>query len=177
MSQRMQRYLEDEVIIGEGQETTAIYKIVTGKVLTYMHYGQENEYIVGVLSEKQFFGELGFLAKIPSPYTYVAMEDAVLLAVTEEEFEDFIIHNTKNTIDIMKQMAGNIAKLNRHVDILGKELEHIVDSGKEMSEAEVQDIRGRLRFYQNGGIERALAESFGQQKNDSVSSDRIDRRI
>ena len=58
---KMQTFPEDSIIMREGEFYTEMYKIVSGKVAIYINYGQKNEYLMGILSEQQCFGELGLL--------------------------------------------------------------------------------------------------------------------
>ena len=65
-SSRMKKFPEDSVIIREGEVRNEMYKIVSGKVAVYINYGEKNEYLLGILSEQQCFGELGIMCKQPS---------------------------------------------------------------------------------------------------------------
>ena len=53
---RLRKVKENDVIVKEGELHTEMYKIVSGKAVVYINYGEEDEYLLGVLSEQQWFG-------------------------------------------------------------------------------------------------------------------------
>ncbi|MCI8607341.1 MAG: cyclic nucleotide-binding domain-containing protein [Hungatella sp.] len=87
---KMVRFTEDQVILQQGSTEKVLYKIIHGKAIVYLNYGQEDEYIVGILSEQRCFGEFTILCGKPSIYTVVAYSDVLLLRIPEEDFDDFI---------------------------------------------------------------------------------------
>ncbi len=50
---KMVRFTEDQVILQQGSTEKVLYKIIHGKAIVYLNYGQEDEYIVGIMSEKR----------------------------------------------------------------------------------------------------------------------------
>lgn len=159
MKKKMEVYKEDTVIMREGEINTEMYKLVSGNVALYFRYGEANEYLLGILPQKRFFGEIGFLTKTPSPYTVVTVNEACLMRVSEDEFEEFIRNNARNAIELMQNMAQNILTLNKHIDLIVKELEDNIK--KEENKGELIDIRERLLQYKTSGI--AGLENFSLQ--------------
>ena len=62
---KMVRFTEDQVILQQGSTEKVLYKIIHGKAIVYLNYGQEDEYIVGILSEQRCFGNLPSCAASP----------------------------------------------------------------------------------------------------------------
>lgn len=118
----MKQLSENTIIVQEGEVCKNMYKLVKGKVAVYFHYGEENEFLVGVLSEGKCFNEVGFLTKEKSPYTIVAFTEVLLLQITQENFQQFVVMNPKNVIDIMKGMSKSIMAMKKHVDLLNEEV-------------------------------------------------------
>ena len=102
----MKKFSEDEVIIREGETYEEMYKIVSGRAALYLQYGTENEYLIGVLSDGKWFGEVSVLAGKPSPYSVVAISDIMVMRIGADRFESFISQNPHNTAEIMKNMAN-----------------------------------------------------------------------
>ena len=102
----MKKFSEDEVIIREGETYEEMYKIVSGRAALYLQYGTENEYLIGVLSDGKWFGEVSVLTGKPSPYSVVAISDIMVMRIGADRFESFISQNPRNTAGIMKNMAN-----------------------------------------------------------------------
>ena len=102
----MKKFSEDEVIIREGETYEEMYKIVSGRAALYLQYGTENEYLIGVLSDGKWFGEVSVLTGKPSPYSVVAISDIMVMRIGADRFESFISQNPRNTAEIMKNMAN-----------------------------------------------------------------------
>ncbi|MGN0416300.1 MAG: cyclic nucleotide-binding domain-containing protein [Agathobacter sp.] len=145
---KMQEYKEDAVIIREGEQQNEMYKIISGKVAVYINYGQKNEYLLGILSEQQCFGEFGILCQKPSLYTVVAVYDVLLMRIGGDEFDDFIQKNSKNASDIIRNLAHEIMNLKLNLDMVMEELANSSAAGS----CKVQELRQRM--YQNAGIAR-----------------------
>ena len=123
-----------------------MYKIISGKAAVYINYGKENEYLVGILSEQECFGELGILCKAPSMYTVVAVYDLLLRRVAEDEFVEFLLNNFYNGINIMQSLAKEVRSLICNVDMLIEELEEMENS----SQIETQKVNQlKEKVYKN----------------------------
>ena len=133
------RFQEDEVIVNQGEHSPYLYKVISGNVALYFNYGKPEEYLVGILSMPRCFGEMSMLAGLPSPYTIVAINEVVLLKVTEDSFDSFIRDNHQNAVMIMKTMARNVTLANMNMTMLMDEL-------KEISKAEVVDEEALKRL-------------------------------
>ena len=94
------------------------------------------------------------LAGRPSPYTVVAIKDAMVMQVTEDQFESFIIKNTHNAIEIMKNMAKSVVMLSADLDLMAddykntiKTLEEKLESAGSDNMPKVIDISDKLEKY------------------------------
>ena len=115
---KMVRFTEDQVILQQGSTEKVLYKIIHGKAIVYLNYGQEDEYIVGILSEQRCFGEFTILCGKPSIYTVVAYSDVLLLRIPEEDFDDFIRNNSANAIGIMRNLANTLVTLSFNSNLI-----------------------------------------------------------
>ncbi|MBO5247393.1 MAG: cyclic nucleotide-binding domain-containing protein [Eubacterium sp.] len=149
MQARLHRYEEDSVIIREGEERPVMYKIVSGKVAVYLHYGTKDEYLIGILSEGRCFNERGVLHKSPSMYTMVAVYDALILSVSESEFEDFLRHNISNAMDIIKSLTTEIVTLKGNIDMLMEEMSH----GTLEEKRRAEKFESQIKTFLKTGLE------------------------
>ena len=77
---------DDEEMLREGDIGGELFKSISGKAALYLHFGEENEYFIGVLSEEKCFGEVSLLAGKPSPYTVVAVGEVMAMRITADKF-------------------------------------------------------------------------------------------
>lgn len=117
-------YKEDQIILKQGDPDKSLYKILSGQVAVYINYEKDDEYLVGIQTYPNCFGEMTILSGQPSFYTVVALTDTKILCVPEENFESFIQSNPANAISIMKTMAKNISLLNMNIKMLNEEINY-----------------------------------------------------
>ena len=134
---KMVRFTEDQVILQQGSTEKVLYKIIHGKAIVYLNYGQEDEYIVGILSEQRCFGEFTILCGKPSIYT-----DVLLLRIPEEDFDDFIRNNSANAIGIMRNLANTLVTLSFNINLILEELEQ----GKKIEPEKYKDITRKIQY-------------------------------
>lgn len=150
---------DNEVMIREGDRSDELFKILSGKAALYLHFGEENEYFIGVLSEGKCFGEVSLLARKPSPYTVVAVGEVMVMRVTSEQFEGFVRDNAKNAVDIMKNMATRIVMLNANLNMLADELSDLAKSSEKSPQPmNYTDITRKIRMYQITGIAEGFSD-------------------
>lgn len=140
---KMIRFAEDEVILQQGSTEKVMYKILHGKAVVYLNYGQEDEYIVSILSEQRCFGEFAILCGKPSIYTVVAYSDVLLLRIAEEDFDSFIRNNSSNAIDIMRNLANTIVTMNFNINLILEEL----SEATKMEPEKFNELAKRVRQY------------------------------
>ena len=153
----MQKFPEDTVIIREGELTNEMYKIISGKAAIYINYGEKNEYLLGILSEQQCFGELGILCKAPSMYRVVAVYDVLAMRICEEEFETFLQNNNKNAMDMIKNLSWSVMNLKCNLDMVLDELEN----GKDPEKMNVRQLKEKIYQYTLSDLQKR--EQFNQK--------------
>lgn len=141
----MKKIAENEILIKEQEQNQKLYKVLSGSFACYMNYGTENEFLIGVLSKGKCFGEIGFLAEEPSPYTYVANEESLVLDIAKKDFQSFVSNNPKNAIDIMMSMSKQVNLLQRHLTMLLDEFNGDAEKKKALTEA----LKEKIRMYQH----------------------------
>lgn len=146
MEQKMIKFNDDSVILKQGDTKREMYKILSGKVVLYLNYGEEQEYVIGVLSEQRCFGEIQILSGQPSPYTAIAINDVLCMRVVEEDFDEFIQNNPRNAIDIMKNLANNVVTLNFNLNMAVDEIANICETNK-IDREKMRDITKMVRLY------------------------------
>lgn len=141
----MRKVAENEIVINEHEKNEHLFKVLSGSFACYMNYGTEGEFLIGILTKGKCFGEIGFLAEEPSPYTYVANEEALVMEVEKKDFQSFVSQNPKNAIDIMMSMSKQVNLLQRHLGMVLGEM----DMDAERKKALTDDLKDKIKMYQN----------------------------
>lgn len=114
----MQAFHADEIIMREGKRCDAMYKILSGSVVIYMRYGEKDEHIVGVYSKSRCFGEMNVFSEQPCIYTAVAYDDVLLMKITKDSVERFVVNYPRNAVDMMRSMAQSFHVMQKNVELL-----------------------------------------------------------
>lgn len=141
----MRKVAENEIIINEHEKNEHLFKVLSGSFACYMNYGSESEFLIGILTKGKCFGEIGFLAEEPSPYTYVANEEALVMEVKKKDFQSFVAQNPKNAVDIMMSMSKQVNLLQRHLGMVLGEM----DMDAEKKKALTDSLKEKIKMYQN----------------------------
>ena len=125
---------------------------MSGKVALYINYGKENEYFVGIAGEQKCVGEVSLFSGKPSPHTAVALTDVMIMQITPDQLEGFIVKNTHNAMDIMNNMAKSIMMLSSNINLMTEEFANLISRIKELeksdeSNPEINDITKKAEEY------------------------------
>ncbi|MBD5546678.1 MAG: cyclic nucleotide-binding domain-containing protein [Lachnospiraceae bacterium] len=114
----MQTFCAGEIIMREGEACDAMYKIISGSVVIYMRYGEKDEHIIGIYSKSRCFGELNIFSEQPSIYTAVAYDDTLLMRITKDSVEEFVVNYPRNAVDMMRSMAQSFNVMQKNIELL-----------------------------------------------------------
>lgn len=135
-------------ILKEGEINLDMYKILKGHVEMYTGYGTENEVLLGLLGPGTCFGEFGILTKKPAIYTIIAYSNLKILRVTEELMMDFMKANPENVLQIMKNMANNMMRMQHQIGQLTTEIAELSNDLNNSENYKTSDmIKNMLRSY------------------------------
>ncbi len=137
------------VILNEGETNMDMYKILTGHVEMYTGYGTDNEILIGILGPGACFGEFGILTEQPAIYTIIAFDNIRILRVTEGVMNDFIQENHDSVLQIMKNMANHMMRMQRQINQLSTELAQEKGSSDNVAHIIKENIRSYAVFGNN----------------------------
>lgn len=146
--QKMWTYHADEIIMREGRPCDAMYKILSGSVVVYIRYGEEDEHLIGIYSKGRCFGEMNVLSDQPAGYTVVAYDEVLLVRITRDFLEEFIRNNPRNVIDIMTNMGKTIAVMQKNISLLLDDINEKQDVNKKRT----QELRRQIMHYSLVGL-------------------------
>lgn len=149
-------YEEEEIILKEGEVCDEMYKILSGSVIVYLHYGEKDEHVVGVFSKGRCFGEWNVLSDQASIYTYVAYDKVLLMRITKDSLEDFIKNNPKNAIDIMQNMTQSMIMFQKNIELFLDEKTYA--SQKEEETLNKAELKKKIMHYSTCGLQGYIPE-------------------
>lgn len=156
---KMKKYMDGEVIFQEKTFHPYMYKVLRGKVALYMNYGDPHETVLGLLGQDKYFGEVSILTGKSQIYTAVAMQDTLLLKVSEDQLESFLNDNRTNTADIMRSMAQVLVTQNTNISLLLEDLKEILKQLPKETKLD-SNIEIRLKQYQLKYVGRNTLDAF-----------------
>jgi len=110
------KYQKNEVIFQEGFPSVVLYVVCSGKVQVYKEVEGEI-LILHEMGANAYFGEMGLFIQMRRTASIRALEDAVLLAISKEDFYDFIERFPRAGVKVLSNMGQSlcevIEKMNR----------------------------------------------------------------
>lgn len=166
MGARLENYKEDSIIIKEGATSKKIFVVLEGAVALYMNYGQEDEYLFGVVGKNKTFGEMGALSEASSIYTAVAFSDVKLawfdersLGIFFKEYPDYAINMVKNLSKSYMVLKNNLSMALEEVNYLSRnqKIDVVIEDNSRIEYGQLVLMKGLEEFSSSkSGIEKYL---------------------
>ena len=138
----LKRYEENDIILCEGDTDTNLYKVLSGNVEVYSGFGTDRENILGILSEGDYFGEMGLLTGAPAIYTVIAYNNPLVLSVEKDDLLSYVKQNYSDLIAIMENMARSMLNMKKNIDLLTNDAAFLLKDRKDTKKA--QELKQRI---------------------------------
>ena len=138
----LKRYEENDIILREGDTDTNLYKVLSGNVEVYSGFGTDRENILGILSEGDYFGEMGLLTGAPAIYTVIAYNNPLVLSVEKDNLLSYVKQNYSDLIAIMENMARSMLNMKKNIDLLTNDAAFLLKDRKDTKKA--QELKQRI---------------------------------
>jgi hypothetical protein len=102
------RYKDGERVCSEGEESDALYYIVSGTLYVY----SKGKLVSALTPDDIFMGEMSFLLSNRRSATVVAKGDTVLIRISKQDFVNMIKENPHYGIFLARLLAQRLARLN-----------------------------------------------------------------
>jgi len=110
----IKRCAKGQTFFDEGDAGDCMYIILHGFVDIYIRkLGKKVK--VARLKERDFFGEMSLLEKMPRSAAAVAYTDILVLEIKEENFLKFIQYEPEISFNLMKALSSRVRKLNDQI--------------------------------------------------------------
>lgn len=112
------KFEKGQTIFYEEDSGTGFYIIISGQVKIVMLSNDGREHILGLLRERDFFGEMSILDGEPRSATAIALVDTKAISITREDFTKVLRNNPDISIKIMFVLCKRLRRADRHVESL-----------------------------------------------------------
>lgn len=112
------KFEKAQTIFYEEDMGTGFYIIISGQVKIVMLSTDGREHILGLLRERDFFGEMSILDGETRSATAIALSDVKTVTITREDFTKLLRNNPDMSIKIMFVLCKRLRRADRHVESL-----------------------------------------------------------
>lgn len=139
-------YKKRSHIFMEGEPREAVFFIKSGVIKAYKVDTEGNEQVISFLQKNDMFPHVGFFDNAPYPATTEVIQDAELLVIRIEDFDELLISYPQIAVKVMKIMGKRMLQLQQRVqELISGDVFHRV-------------IRALLR----------LAAEYGEEREDGI---------
>lgn len=129
MEQRLFR--NGESIFRQGDESTCMYRIESGKVGIFLNYGKPNQTKLTELPAGQFLGEMGLLDGAPRSAAAVSMSDDTALSVIKAESLSRYLNEEPDVMRaLLQQMSTRLRRISRDCTDACRTVNAVVEAEK-----------------------------------------------
>ena len=108
---RRQHFTANDLIFAQGDPSAYAYVLDEGRVEIFREEGDER-WVLGTIGPGEIFGEMGLVDERPRSASARVLEDAVVSAVTGEEFVQLLFDNSDDGIRYLKALFERLRTMN-----------------------------------------------------------------
>ena len=170
-------YRAGELIVEERTAAERFFIIIRGKIQISKRFADGDEFVLGVHSDGEFFGEMGLLDEGPRSATVRAVEPTTLVEITRTDFETLLYKAPLLAYRILRELSSRLRETGA---LLVSFLER---RNAQTYRAYLQTIEGFLHRGQDAAaarmVQRARGAGAGRGTGDGAAggggADRRDR--
>ncbi len=114
---RYQTIRKGQILFRKGDEGTALFLILRGRIGIVLKVRPDDEITLAVLADGDFFGEMALLDGMPRSAEAKALEDTELYILNRTDFLRFLMHNERAMQAILYNLSMRLRKTD---DLLGE---------------------------------------------------------
>jgi HD-GYP domain-containing protein (c-di-GMP phosphodiesterase class II) len=165
-------YGAGDVIVAERTEAERFFIVSHGKIEITKKFDTSEEFVLSVLSDGDFFGEMALLDERPRSATVRAVEPTVVLEISRADFETLLSSAPSLAYRIMKELASRLretgALLISHLQQRNRQLyrSHIDTIATVMEAIENRDSQTSGRTRRVTAIAKSIGKEMGMADED-----------
>ena len=131
-------YPRNSFIVRAGEETDALYIIVSGRVKVLIPDAQGREVILAVMGPNEFFGEMGLLDELPRSASVETLEPCQMLRFSKSGFITCLKDNFELAMIIIRNLVKRLRDADRKIeslaliDVYGRVARVLLDQAEEI---------------------------------------------
>jgi len=145
-------YPKNSTVVAAGDPADALYIVISGRLKVIMRDKEGKEVILAILSQGDFFGEMGLIDQAPRSATVVAIDSCELLTMTRADFTKCLQKNFDLTMNVILGLVKRLRDADRKIgslalmDVCGRvarllmEMAETVDGQKVVTKLPKQQI-------------------------------------
>lgn len=101
-------YSKKEIVFKEGDSTTYLYYLASGKIRTFKLNEQAKELTTGLYTDGDFLGYLPIIKDVEQPDTAIVMDEAEIIRIPKNDFKHLISTNSNIAKEFLTMLTSNI---------------------------------------------------------------------
>ena len=136
---QMRSYPRGVFILRAGEETDALYIIISGRVKILIPDDEGNEVILAFMGPNEFFGEMGILDDQPRSASVETIEPCQLLRLSKSGFQSCLKDNFDLAMIIIRNLVKRLRDADRSIeslaliDVYGRVARLLLDHAEEVN--------------------------------------------
>jgi len=115
----LKRYRKNTIIIERGDESSALYVLISGKVRVYLADEEGKEVVLSVYDEPGcHFGELALLRNTARTASVMTVEDSQFLVISKQDFLTCLADHPQIALNIIGYLVDQVRSLTERVSAL-----------------------------------------------------------
>lgn len=115
----LKSYRKNTIIMDKGDESSALYVLVSGKVRVYIADEEGKEVVLNVCDEPgSHFGELALLGNTARTASVMTLEDSKFLIISKQDFLNWLADYPQIALSIIRHLVDQITSLTDRVSAL-----------------------------------------------------------
>ncbi len=114
----LKKFEKNEIIIHRQDVGDTFFTLLDGAVKVVLDDDEGKEFIVGILRENDFFGELSLLDGGPRSASVIAIEPTEVVALRREDFLRQMEQQPQMAIKLLTELGRRLRKANEHIESL-----------------------------------------------------------
>jgi len=131
-------YHRGQLVFQEGEDGNALYIVIKGRVKVCLYDEEGREYVLDVIGQDGFFGELALIDELPRSANAIAMESSDLLVVRRNDFMKLLLENPSISVNIMRVLASRLRAADERIkwlaflNVEGRILKYLLEIGAKL---------------------------------------------
>lgn len=135
---QLRSYPRNTFIVRAGEETDALYVILSGRVKVLIPDEEGHEVILTVMGAHEFFGEMGLLDEQPRSASVETLEPCEMLRFPKTGFMNCLKDNFELAMEIIRNLVKRLREADRKIeslaliDVFGRVARLLIDMAEEI---------------------------------------------